>query len=60
MKKFFKSNSLIWIYFGLALLIELIAVFVTSGKFYIRSPLIYLFVQLMIVLILLSISLVLF
>ena len=56
MKKFFKSNSLIWIYFGLALLIELIAVFVTSGKFYIRSPLIYLFVQLMIVLILLSIS----
>ena len=55
MKKFFKSNSLIWIYFGLALLIELIAVFVTSGKFYIRSPLIYLFVQLMIVLILLSI-----
>jgi len=56
MKKFFKSNSLIWIYFGLALLIELTAVFVTSNKFYIRSPWIFLLVQLMIVLILLSIS----
>jgi len=56
MKKFFKSNCLIWIYFGLALLIELTAVFVTSGKFYIRSPLIFLFVQMMIMLILLSIS----
>lgn len=55
MKKFFKSNSLIWIYFGLALLIELTAVFVTSDKFYIRSPLIFLLVQLMIMLILLSI-----
>lgn len=56
MKKFFKSNSLIWIYFGLALLIELTAVFVTSNKFYIRSPLIFLLVQLMVMLILLSIS----
>ncbi len=56
MKKFFKSNSLIWIYFGIATLIELVAVFVTSDKFYIRSPFIFLFVQLFIVLILLSIS----
>jgi phosphoglycerol transferase MdoB-like AlkP superfamily enzyme len=55
MKKFFKSNSLIWIYFGLALLIELTAVFVTSDKFYVRSPLIFLLVQLMIMLILLAI-----
>ena len=55
MKKFFKSNSLIWIYFGLATLIELVAVFVTSDKFYIRSPLIFLFLQLLIMLILLSI-----
>ena len=56
MKKFFKSNSLVWVYFGLALLIELTAVFVTSDKFYIRSPLIFLFVQIFIMLILLSIS----
>ena len=56
MKKFFKSNSLIWIYLGFALLIELVAVFVTSGKFYIRSPLIFIFIQLIITTILLSIS----
>ena len=55
MKKFFKSNSLVWIYFGLALLIELVAVFVTSDKFYIRMPWIFLLVQLFIVLILLCI-----
>ena len=55
MKKFLKSNSLIWIYFGLALFIELIAVFVTSDKFYIRTPYIYLLLQLFIMLILLSI-----
>ncbi|MFQ6724029.1 MAG: LTA synthase family protein [Clostridia bacterium] len=56
MKRFIKSNILIWVYFALALIIELTAVFVTSDKFYIRSPLIFLFVQLLMVLILLSIS----
>ena len=56
MKKFFKSNSLIWIYFGLVTLIELTAVFVTSDKFYIRSPLIFVLIQLIIMLALLSIS----
>ncbi|MBQ3502446.1 MAG: sulfatase-like hydrolase/transferase, partial [Clostridia bacterium] len=55
MKKFLKSNCLIWIYFGLVTLIELVAVFVTSNKFYIRSPLIFLLIQLFILLILLSI-----
>jgi len=55
MKKFLKSNILIWIYFALALLIELTAVFVTSDKFYIRSPLIFLLIQLFIMLILLCI-----
>lgn len=56
MKKFFKSNVLIWIYFGLAALIELTAVFVTSDKFYIRSPYIFLLVQLFIMLILLTVK----
>lgn len=55
MKRFFKSNSLIWIYFGIALFIELLAVFVTSGKFYIRMPYIYLLIQLFIVSALLTI-----
>jgi len=55
MKKFLKSNSLIWIYFGLVFLIELMAVIVTSGKFYIRMPFIFLTLQLFIVAILLSI-----
>ncbi len=55
MKQFFKSNILIWIYFALACLIELVAVFVTSNKFYIRQPWIYLFVQLMLMLVLLAI-----
>ena len=55
MKKFLKSNCLVWIYFGLVTLIELVAVFVTSGKFYIRSPLIFLLTQLFIMLILLAI-----
>lgn len=55
MKKFLKSNVLVWIYFGLALLIELTAVFVTSNKFYIRMPFIFLLVQLFIMLILLCI-----
>lgn len=55
MKKFLKSNLMVWIYFGLALLIELVAVFVTSDKFYIRSPWIFLLVQLVMMLILLTI-----
>jgi len=56
MKNFFKSNLLIWIYFICTLIIELTAVFVTSGKFYIRMPFIYLFIQFLILLILLSIK----
>ena len=55
MKKFFKSNILVWIYFALACLIELTAVFVTSDKFYIRQPWIFLFLQFIMMLILLSI-----
>ena len=55
MKKFLKSNVLVWIYFALVCLIELVAVCVTSGKFYIRSPWIFLLVQMLIVLILLTI-----
>ncbi len=56
MKKFLKSNVLVWIYFALVCIIELTAVFVTSNKFYIRSPWIFLLVQLMLCLILLTIS----
>lgn len=55
MKKFLKSNLMVWIYFGLALIIELTAVFVTSNKFYIRSPWIFLIIQLIMMLILLTI-----
>ena len=55
MKRFFKTNCLVWIYFGLAVLIELTAVFVTSNKFYIRLPFIFLLLQLFIMLILLCI-----
>ena len=56
MKRFLKSNVLVWIYFVLVCLIELTAVFVTSGKFYIRSPWIFLIVQMLIVVILLTIT----
>ncbi len=55
MKKFLKSNVLVWIYFALAFVIELTAVIVTSGKFYIRSPYIFLLLQLLIAFVLLSI-----
>ncbi len=55
MKKFLKSNVLVWIYFALAMLIELVAVFVTSDKFYIRSPYIFLLIQFLIMLVLLTI-----
>lgn len=55
MKKFLKSNLMVWLYFGVALIIELTAVFVTSNKFYIRSPWIFLLVQLIMMLVLLTI-----
>ena len=55
MKRFFKSNVLIWVYFALVCLIELLAVVVTSGKFYIRQPWIFLLIQFTIMFILLSI-----
>lgn len=56
MKNFFKSNILVWFYFLVAVIIELTAVFVTSGKLYIRAPQIFLLLQLIIMLILLSIK----
>lgn len=56
MKQFFKSNILVWLYFLVALIIELTAIFVTSGKLYIRAPQIFLFVHLLIMLVLLSIK----
>lgn len=56
MKRFLKSNVLVWIYFVLVCLIELTAVCVTSGKFYIRSPWIFLLIQILIVLVLLTIT----
>lgn len=45
MKKFLKDHSLIFIYFIIALLIELFGVLVTSNKFYIRSPWLFLLIQ---------------
>ena len=45
MKKFLKENILIWIYFAIVLLIELFGVLVTSNKFYIRSPWLFLLLQ---------------
>lgn len=56
MKKFLKSNVLVWIYFVLVCLIELLGVWVTSNKFYIRQPWIFLFLQFIIVLVLLTIK----
>ena len=56
MKQFFKSNILVWLYFLVALVIELTAIFVTSGKLYIRAPQIFLFVHMLVILILLSIK----
>ncbi len=56
MKRFLKSNVLVWVYFILVCLTELTAVCVTSGKFYIRSPWIFLLTQMLIVLILLTIT----
>lgn len=56
MKRFLKSNVLVWIYFVLVCLIELTAVCVTSGKFYIRSPWIFFMVQMLIALVLLTIT----
>ena len=45
MKKFLKDNLLIFTYFIIAVLIELFGVLVTSGKFYIRSPWLFLLIQ---------------
>ncbi len=45
MKKFFKDNILIIAYFVIVTLIELFGVLVTSGKFYIRSPWLFLLIQ---------------
>ena len=45
MKRFLKNNALIFAYFIVAILIELFGVLVTSGKFYIRSPWLFLLIQ---------------
>ncbi len=56
MKRFLKENILIFIYFALACLIELLGVFVTSGKFYILEPWLFLLVQFIFVMVLFCIS----
>ncbi|MBQ8430619.1 MAG: sulfatase-like hydrolase/transferase [Clostridia bacterium] len=56
MKKILKQQSLVWCYIIIATIIELLGVFVTSGKFYIRSPGLFILIQSIFVLILLSIS----
>ena len=56
MKKFFKENILIFIYFAHVCLIELVGVAVTSGKFYIREPWVFLLIQFIFVGILFCIS----
>lgn len=45
MKKFLKDHILIWLYFLIVVLIELFGVLVTSNKFYIRSPWLFLLLQ---------------
>jgi len=45
MKKFLKDNLLIFIYLALVIIIELLGVYVTSHKFYIRSPWLFLLIQ---------------
>ena len=44
MKKFLKENLLIFVYFLVAIFIELLGVFVTSKKFYISSPWLFLLI----------------
>ncbi len=56
MKKFFKENILIFIYFALVCLVELLGVAVTAGKFYIREPWVFLLIQFVFVGILFCIS----
>ncbi len=56
MKKFFKNNIFIILYFVIVCIIELLGVFVTSGKFYIKSPLLFLLIQAVFICILLSLS----
>lgn len=53
MKRFFKENIMIFIYLLLVCLIELFGVLVTSGKFYISRPWVFLLVQLLLCAILL-------
>lgn len=56
MKKFFKENILIFIYFPLVCLIELLGVAVTAGTFYIKEPWVFLLIQFVFVGILFCIS----
>lgn len=56
MKKFLKDNLLIWAYLGIAIVIELFGVLVTSGKFYIRSPWLFFLLQAIIIAILFCIT----
>ncbi len=56
MKKFLKNNLLIIVYLVIVTLIELFGVLVTSGKFYIRSPWLFLLIQSIFVCILFAIT----
>ena len=56
MKKFFKENILIFIYFALVCLIELLGVAVTAEKFYIKEPWVFFLIQFLFVGILFCIS----
>lgn len=49
MKKFLKENLLIFIYLAVAIIIELMGVVVTSGKFYIASPWLFFLILLLFV-----------
>lgn len=56
MKKFLKSSTLIFAYLIIATIIELTAVCVTCGKFYIRLPFIFLLIQFFFVVILFTLK----
>lgn len=55
-KEFIKANYLVFLYLGIAILLELFGVFITVGKFYIRDPRLFLIMQTIIVLIVFSIK----
>lgn len=55
-KKILKDNILVIVYFVLAVFIELLGVLVTSDKIFIRSPWVFLMVQLFCVVVLISIG----